>query len=68
MAGGLERLYDVDRDPSESEDLAAANPEVVAKLKEAFARWSEEIEDGRTSPPARRATTTYNGDTIEWHI
>ena len=68
MAGGAERLYDVDRDPGESEDLAAANPDVVAKLKEAFARWTEEIEDGRMSPPARRATTTYNGDTIEWHI
>lgn len=68
MAGDRVRLYDVDRDPGESEELAGLNPDVVAKLKEAFARWSEEVEDGRMAPPARRATTDYNGDTIEWHI
>ena len=68
MAGDRVRLYDVDEDPGESEDLSAANPDVIAKLKEAFARWSEEMENGRVSPPSRRATTDYNGDTIEWHI
>ena len=32
-------LYHIKYDPSESQDVAAANPEVVAKLRESYQQW-----------------------------
>jgi arylsulfatase A-like enzyme len=69
MSGsGLTRLYDADGDPGESKDLSAQQPELVRKMKEAFARWGREMAEPRESPPPLRVRTHYNGDEIEWHI
>ena len=37
-------LYDVDADPAESRDVAAAHPEVVARLAAAYDRWWDGIQ------------------------
>jgi arylsulfatase A-like enzyme len=62
----ITRLYDVDRDPAESRDLASQQPAVVERLKAAFDRWNQQMERPRES--GRQATTKFNGDVIKWHI
>jgi arylsulfatase A-like enzyme len=51
-AGEPEGLYDLAADVSESTDVAAANPEVVRRLKTLYSRWSGDLPPVR--PPARR--------------
>ena len=63
---GITRLYNADEDPSEAKDLSAEQPELVARMKEAFAQWTKELAEPRES--SRRIKTHYNGDEIEWHI
>lgn len=36
-------LYDILADPSESTNVASAHPEIVAELREAYARWWHEV-------------------------
>ncbi len=67
MAGeDLTRLYDLDNDLSETKDLSAKVPELVAEMKKAFAKWNEHMAAPRAS--SRTVDTNYNGDTIKWHI
>ena len=69
MAGEeITRLTNADEDLSESKDLSSQHPELVERMKAAFARWSEEMEPQRKAPADRRVTTKYNRDEIEWHI
>jgi arylsulfatase A-like enzyme len=41
------KLYDMRRDPLETRDLAAAQPEVVEKLKRAYEVWFKDVTSGR---------------------
>ena len=66
LGGDLTRLYNVDKDPGESNDLSSAQQSLVDEMKEAFGRWSEDKVEPRKS--ARRVKTKFNGDVIEWHI
>jgi len=52
-AGGDE-LYDLSADISESKDLAAAKPEVVAELNKDYAAWNEQLVEPGWWPPSRR--------------
>ena len=62
----LVRLYDVAGDPSETRDLSAQRPQVVAALTRALKDWERRL------PPAdvgtKRVITEHNGDRIEWHL
>ncbi len=60
------RLYKIDEDPSESNDLSAEKPEKVEELKAIFDSWKSDKADQRES--SRRIKTKYHGDIIEWHI
>ena len=67
MSGaGLTRLYNVNEDPGESEDLSSEYAGLVEELKSAFDRWSEDKVAPREG--SRRVKTKFNGDVIEWHI
>jgi arylsulfatase A-like enzyme len=46
------KLYDMMRDPFEMHDIAAENPEVVARMKRDYERWFKDVTSGRdyTSP------------------
>ena len=63
---GIERLYNVEKDPSESNDLAPKHPEQVERLKRIFKKWSRDKVEPRQG--SRQVQTRYNGDLIEWHI
>jgi arylsulfatase A-like enzyme len=46
------QLFDLESDPGEQHDLAAAHPERVARMERELARWFEEVEaERRTIPP-----------------
>ena len=42
LVNGVE-LYDMDRDPAESTDVAAANPEIVNKLRQETEAWFRDV-------------------------
>lgn len=44
IAGDAIELYNLAADPSETADIAAEQPEVAQRLKEALARWNESVE------------------------
>jgi arylsulfatase A-like enzyme len=46
------KLYDMTRDPFEMRDIAAENPEVVARMKRDYETWFKDVTSGRdyTSP------------------
>ena len=54
-AGGGESLYDLEADPGETRDVAAAHPRVEAALRHALERWVEAIEGADTAQSVRRA-------------
>ena len=66
MAGGLTRLYDVDKDPAESRNLSSDHPAVAEELEEAFQDWARDKAEPREG--ARKVRTRFNRDRIEWHI
>jgi hypothetical protein len=48
------KLFDLQHDPLESEDLAADKPEIVAQLKQAYEAWFKNVTAGRNyAQPAR---------------
>jgi hypothetical protein len=54
------RLYDMTVDPGQEKDIAKDRPEIAAQLKEAVARWSQELlpglrNDNRPFPVGYRA-------------
>lgn len=69
LAKGVFELYDVEADPGETRDLAAAKPDVAARLQTALLAWNESVNasvagkdypEGKVSPkePASRDWTT----------
>ena len=66
LAGGLARLYDVEGDPGETEDLSGREPGVLEGLREALEAW--EADKGPAREGARNVRTRFNGDRIQWHI
>lgn len=64
VAEGSFRLFNLEKDREENENVAEANPKVVADLKEALANWNANM-----TPPIKSKFTTvtnYRGDRIEW--
>jgi hypothetical protein len=46
---GPSQLFDIDADPAEAHDLAAANPARVSRMEDELARWFEDVESDRLS-------------------
>lgn len=46
-------LYDLESDPAESHDIAAVNPEVVARLRKGYSDWFESVSAERHYLPSR---------------
>jgi arylsulfatase A-like enzyme len=46
-------LYDLEADPAEKQDIAAAQPEIVAKLRQAYTEWFESVSSVRHYIPPR---------------
>jgi arylsulfatase A-like enzyme len=44
-------LYDLEADPGESVDVAAAHPEVVSRLRAAYEVWFRDVSSGGFAPP-----------------
>ena len=49
-AGGGPELYDLSRDPGESTDLSATEPERLADMLDALAAWESELQEPRWGP------------------
>jgi arylsulfatase A-like enzyme len=59
------RLYDMTVDPSQEKDIAKDRPEIAAQLKEAVARWSQELLPGLTNDN-RPFPVGYRAFPITW--
>ncbi|MCH7920731.1 MAG: sulfatase-like hydrolase/transferase [Planctomycetes bacterium] len=66
LSDSIERLYDVQTDPGESNDRASADPAVASELREAFRKWNAQLPNPRRA--TRKVTTQFNGDKVEWDI
>jgi arylsulfatase A-like enzyme len=64
--GNLVRLYDLERDPKEANDLSASMPDRVTAMRKAWDAWNAQLSPARTS--GRTEDTTINGDTFRWGI
>jgi arylsulfatase A-like enzyme len=49
----IDLLFDLDRDPGERENVAAAHPDVVARLRADLARWEADMDAGYTGTRVR---------------
>lgn len=58
--GQWQMLFNLDIDPSETQDLAGQHPEILERLKQGFATWDEENLDPIF--PSRREFRTEMGD------
>ncbi|GAB6166073.1 arylsulfatase [Thermostilla marina] len=48
---GLKKLYDMQNDPAQQNDVAAEHPDVVARLKAAFSRYWDRVTPQDRDPP-----------------
>jgi arylsulfatase A-like enzyme len=46
-------LFDIEKDPYEQHDVAAANPDVVAKMKKGYEEWFADVKKSREFAPPR---------------
>ena len=53
--GSTPQLYDLPNDPSESKNLAAENPEIVARLGHALRAWNDEMPVDASDPAFKKA-------------
>ncbi len=62
--GQLTLLFDLDADPSETDNLATQNPDIVERLSAAVAAWSAEL--GQPIQPAVRSTLAeFDGEVVQ---
>lgn len=59
------RLYDMTADPGQQKDIASDRPEVAAQLRDAVARWSQELLPGLTNDK-RPFPVGYRAFPITW--
>ncbi|MBM3727661.1 MAG: sulfatase [Acidobacteria bacterium] len=60
------KLYHLGRDIGEKEDLSAAEPGVVRRLRRAWTAWSNSMR--APAWPARQRNVTVNGTTLTWDL
>jgi arylsulfatase A-like enzyme len=57
------RLYDLEADPAEKTDVAAANPDAVKRLAEALARWESQLVAPKWEPAAPKDGVIHDSAT-----
>ena len=57
-------LYDLEADPGENQDISGAHPQVVARLRSAYADWLEDVSSTRGYAPPRIAVGTVHEDPV----
>jgi arylsulfatase A-like enzyme len=62
----ITRLYNLDTDPAESQDLSKMQKPLVEEMKQVFENWKKDKAPARKS--SRKVKTQFNGDVINWHI
>ncbi|MEZ6038032.1 MAG: arylsulfatase [Planctomycetota bacterium] len=63
-------LFDLSADPGERHDVAAANPEVTARLREVYGAWFADVSSTRAdnyAPPRIRPGTVHEPETTLTH-
>ncbi len=58
LVNGVE-LYDIANDPHEKNDIAAAHPEIVARLRRDYENWFEDVVGERAAIPPRIAIGSH---------
>ena len=66
FGGEVARLYDLEADPAEKNDLSAKMADRAAAMRKAWDAWNAQLSPARSS--ARIDQTTLNGDPFRWHI
>jgi len=58
------RLYDIEKDPTEKNDLAAKNPEIVKEMDKRYHAWLKQMPAPRSpeKPPETLLPHTHNGN------
>ncbi|MEM1442851.1 MAG: sulfatase/phosphatase domain-containing protein, partial [Verrucomicrobiota bacterium] len=59
------RLYDLENDPGEKNNLIKKEPEITARLREEFVRWFEDVTDGIDYSPIRIPVGHSGEDPVE---
>ena len=63
--GQLTLLFDLTRDPGETENLAAEHPAIVARLEQAHADWATGLAEAPILPAVRSTLVDIHGDTVQ---
>jgi arylsulfatase A-like enzyme len=64
--GAKSHLFDLASDVGEKNDVAAANPKIVAELRAKWKAWSDSMP--QAAWPPRYREVTVNGETIRWEL
>ncbi|MFO0908356.1 MAG: arylsulfatase [Isosphaeraceae bacterium] len=67
------QLFDMHADPSEEHDIAAQNPAIVDRLKDAYSRWFDDVTTSRGFAPLRtHLGSPHENLTVltrqDWHV
>ena len=57
-------LYDLEADPGEKQDISGGHPQVVARLRSAYADWLQDVSSTRGYAPPRIAVGTVHEDPV----
>ena len=57
-------LYDLEADPGEKQDISGGHPQVVARLRAAYADWLRDVSSTRGYAPPRIAVGTVHEDPV----
>ncbi len=57
-------LYDLEADPGEQRDISGGRPEVVGRLRSAYADWLQDVSSSRGYAPPRIAVGTVHDDPV----
>ncbi len=66
-----EVLYDIEEDPAQRQDVAAAHPEVVEKLRAFYAPWWEAVSPCMSPVPIDLGNPSHDPTTLssqDWHM
>ncbi len=63
--GQLVLLYDLSADPGETTNLAERHPEVVARLKTAYAKWAKDLPSRPILPKRASMLAEIHGETVQ---
>ena len=63
--GQLTLLYDLQKDPGETENLAEQHPEIVVRLAAAHAEWAAGLSETQILPGLRSTLADMHGESVQ---